>query len=100
MKTATAEQIRAEFQRDYTEQLEARLKQEDIVSVGDGYIIEGWLLDSIDLAAASAVRQSFRNPGAVVEALEIPDCYEGIDYQKIIQKVITSTCESPEGERK
>ena len=80
------ELIRAAFQRNYVEMLEARLKQDDLESVGDGWIIDGNLLGSIDQQAASLVRQSFRGDSALEQALEQPDCYEGIDYQSIIQR--------------
>jgi len=88
---ATAIEIRTFFQQSYKTELLARLKEKaqdgELDSVIDGDCIDGGLLSGVDETANSETKSEFgwrEDSAEIAEALEQPECYEGIDYAAII----------------
>ena len=87
----TVTEIRNFFQKVYTSELTDLLRQKaedgELESILDGDTIEGYILSGIDEAANTRTKDEFgwsEDNADVAEALEQPECYEGIDFLKIV----------------
>jgi hypothetical protein len=90
---ATVTEIRAFYQKSYVEELTARLKEKaedgELGDVLEGEGIEGGLLGGVDETAANETKSEYgwrSSTAEMEEALEQPECYDGIDFKHAIEE--------------